>query len=149
MIVKLEQDLSAKDIEILIKYATMNNDVKRITNMLAAYETQVRCKLNDIETLVNVSDIYYFESVDKKTFIYCENNVYETGLRLYQIMDDFSQLGFTQISKSCVLNINMLDSIHPLLNRRAEAVLTNGERIYISRNYLNNIKNALKEVAWI
>lgn len=48
-----------------------------------------------------------------------------------------------QISKSCVLNINALDSIRPLFNSRMEATLKNGEKVNINRNYLNGVKNAL------
>lgn len=145
MIVKFEHDLSVKDIEILIKYSTMSKDVERLSTILDAFETRIKCSLDGGEKLVNASDIYYFESVDKKTFVYCEKSVYGTDLRLYQLVEDLAHLGFVQISKSCVLNINMLDSIAPLLNRRMEATLKNGERIYISRKYLDNIRIALRE----
>ena len=94
---------------------------------------------------MNASDIYYIESVDKKTFLYCEKEVYRTEFRLYQLMDMLSGLGFVQISKSYILNINTLDSIKPLLNKRMEATLKNGERLHVSRKYLTNIKHELQE----
>lgn len=145
MIVKLEQDLSQKDIEILIKYAKMNKDVERLIAILQSADTRIKCNLENSEKLVNVSDIYYIESVDKKTFVYCEKSVYRTELRLYQLVEDLAHLGFVQISKSCILNINVLESIKPLLNSRMEATLKNGERFYVTRKYLSNIKQALQE----
>lgn len=145
MIVKLEQDISRKDIEILIKYAYMNKDVERITMLLQSADTRIRCNLDDREKLVNASDIYYAESIDKKTFVYCEKDVYRTELRLYQLEDILKCSGFIKISKSCILNINILDSIKPLFNSRMEATLRNGERLYVTRKYLNNIKEALQE----
>ena len=48
-----------------------------------------------------------------------------------------------QISKSCILNINTLESIRPLFNSRMEATLKNGEKVNINRNYLNGVKKAL------
>ena len=144
MVVKLEQDLSVGEVEITIKYAKMSKNVERIAAMLRSTNTRIKCSANDSEKLVSVSDIYYFESVDKMTFVYCEQDVYKTELRLYQIVEDYEQLGFVQISKSCVLNINVLDSITPLLNSRMEATLKNSERLYVTRKYLDNVKQALQ-----
>jgi len=144
MIVKLIQDLSKEEVEIVIKYAEMSKDVERIASVLESMGTRIKCSIDGSEKYVNVSDIYYFESVDKMTFVYCEQDVYRTELRLYQIVEDFTHLGFVQISKSCVLNINVLDSITPLLNSRMEATLKNAERLYVSRKYLENIKKALQ-----
>ena len=145
MIVKLEQDLSLNDIEILIKYGTRYKDAQRIALMIESFNTRIKCSLEGGEKLVNTSDIYYFESVDKRTFVYCEKSVYRTDLRLYQLAEDFAHLGFVQINKACVLNINILDEVRPLINSRMEATLKNGGRLYITRKYLDNIKQALQE----
>jgi len=146
MIVKLKQDSTVEEAEILIKYDVMTKDIERIMTILESATTRIACIDDDNgEKLVNLSDIYYFESVDKKTFVYCKKAVYRTNLRLYQIADDFAKMGFVQISKSCVLNVNVLDSIIPLPSSRMEGTLTNGERVHITRNYLENIKRALKD----
>jgi len=144
MVVRLEQDLSLKEGEIVVKYASMDKDVERIAALLQPYNVRITCSQDSREVVVNITDIYYFESVDKMTFVYCEQEVYRTELRLYQIVDDFSDLGFVQISKSCVLNINVLDSITPLFNSRMEATLKNTERLLVTRNYIGNIKQALR-----
>ena len=145
MIVKLKPDSSVKEIEILIKYSVMTEDVERIVTMLKSTATRIKCSYDHGEKFVNISDIYYFESVDKRTFVYCEKEVYKTELRLYQIAEDYEHLGFMQISKSCILNINVLDSITPLPSSRMEATLKNSERVYVTRKYLGNIKRALQE----
>jgi len=144
MIIKLEQDLSRKDIEVLIKYASINKAVERITMFLQSVDTCIKCNMDGSEKLVNASEIYYIESVDKRTFVYCEKCVYRTEHRLYQLAEDLSRSGFVQISKSCVLNVNVLDEIKPLLNSRMEATLINGEHLYVTRKYLDNIKQALQ-----
>ncbi|MCL2621008.1 MAG: LytTR family transcriptional regulator DNA-binding domain-containing protein [Defluviitaleaceae bacterium] len=145
MIVKMEQDSSVEEVEILIRYAEMSEDVERIATMLESATVRIKCSYDGGEKLVSVSDVYYFESVDKMTFVYCEKDVYRTELRLYQIVDDFAYMGFVQISKSCVLNINALDLINTLPNSRMEATLKNDERVYITRKYLDGIKHALQK----
>ena len=144
MILKIAQDLTCDDVEVSIRYANMTKDVQRIISLLQSFDTQVKCSDNSIERLVNVSEIFYVESVDKKTFVYLAKNVYRTDLRLYQLVDDLAHLGFVQVTKSCILNINALESIKPLMNSRMEATLKNGEKIHINRKYLSGVKQALK-----
>lgn len=144
MILKIEQDLTCDDVEVSIRYANMTKAVQRIISLLKSFDTQVKCSDNGIERLVNASEIFYVESVDKKTFLYLEKNVYRTDLRLYQLVDDLAHLGFVQVSKSCILNINVLESIKPLMNSKMEATLKNGEKIHINRKYLSGVKQALK-----
>lgn len=145
MLLKLEQDFKLEDIEIVIKYAKMNRDVKHLISLIQSVNTRIKCNWDDNEKLINASDIYYIESVDKKTFIYCEKEVYRTDFRLYKLLEMLYELGFVQISKSCILNINVLDSMKTLINSRMVATLQNGERLYINRRYLNGIKQKLRE----
>jgi DNA-binding LytR/AlgR family response regulator len=145
MIVKLEENLTQEDIEVLIKYARMNHTVNRLVSLIKSVDSTVKCNSDQRELWVNVSDIYYIESVDKKTFVYCDKSVYGTEYRLYQLMDELEFSGFVQISKSCLININVLESLRPLMNSRMEATLSNGERIAVTRKYVANIKAKLQE----
>ncbi len=143
MKIKTDQDLSCNEIEVIIKYPQKDKQVNRIIDFLQSFDMQIKCAGDNAEQMINILDIYYIESVDKKTFVYLENAVYRTDFRLYQLKDKLRAYGFVQISKSCILNINTLESIRPLFNSRMEATLKNGEKVNINRNYLNGVKNAL------
>ncbi len=149
MVIKTEQDLSCKDIEVLIRYAKINNQVGQLITFIRSFDTRIKCNEENTERYVNVSDIFYIESVDKRTFIYLEKDVLRTDYRLYQLAETLADLGFVQISKSCILNINSLESIKPLINSRMEATLQNGEKLHVTRKYLDNIKQALQGGAGI
>lgn len=144
MVIKTEQDLSCKDMEVLIRYGKINKQVKRLITLIHSFDTRIKCNEENTERYVNASDIFYIESVDKRTFIYLEKNVLRTDYRLYQLAESLADLGFVQINKSCILNINALESIKPLMNSRMEATLQNGERLHITRKYLDHIKQALQ-----
>lgn len=144
MKIKTKQDLSCNEIEITIKYSQKNKQVNRIIDFLQSFDMQIKCDFENTERMVNILDIYYIESVDKKTFVYLEKAVYHTDFRLYQLKNKLQEYSFVQVSKSCILNINALESIKPLFNSRMEATLKNGEKVYINRNYLNDVKKALK-----
>ena len=145
MIVRVEQDLTKKEIEVIIKHSNNDREVERIVSLIQSADRRINCDVNGTEKLVNISDIYYIESVDKKTFIYCEKAVFHTDLRLCQLLEILINLDFVQISKSCILNLNMLDSFKPLLNSRMEATLKNGERLFVTRKYLAKIKQELQK----
>jgi len=145
MILKLEQDSAQKDIEVIIKYPQKNKVVDQIASLVKSFNIQIPCYSDDAAKLVYVSDIFYIESVDKKTVVCCENENYQVKDRLYQIYEKLKNFGFIQINKYCILNINKLDNIKTLANSHLEAVLTNGKCLYVTRNYLSDIKQILLE----
>ena len=147
MKIDLQQDLSLaneQSIEVLIKYHTMHNEVTRLQNMIQKTTATFECMLQGVKKKINIADIYYFEAVDKKSFVYCANQIYTTDLRVYQIAEKMQPYDFVQISKSCVLNINKLASVTSLINRRTKVTLDNGENLIVTRKYFESIKEALE-----
>lgn len=71
--------------------------------------------------------------------------MYRSELRLYQLMEELGNAGFVQVSKACIINLQVLTGIRPLLNSRMEATLTNGEKINITRKYVASIREKLQE----
>jgi DNA-binding LytR/AlgR family response regulator len=128
MVIKLEQDESAKDIEVKITYNADDKNVDRIVSMLKTFDDKIECYLEDRQKFINVSDIYYIESMGNKTFVFCEKTKHQTKLRLYQLAEKLFFLGFIQISKYCIINTNKRDSVRPVFNSRMEVTLSNGAR---------------------
>ena len=117
------------------KLLNMLNTLKTPSNMLVGYID------NEIHR-VSPLDIFYFEAVDKKTFIYCECDVYESKLKLYEL-EELAMNDFFRISKSVIVNLSKIKSLIPSFSGRVEAVLTNKERVIISRQYVSELKQTL------
>ncbi|MCL2800506.1 MAG: LytTR family transcriptional regulator DNA-binding domain-containing protein [Treponema sp.] len=145
MLIKLKQDMAKKDIEVTIEYPVKDKTVDRIISLVKSADVQIECYLDDSTKLINVSEIYHVESIDKKTVIFDEKQSYYSKNRLYQLYEKLRNKGFVQISKYCIVNINKLERITPMANSHLEAVLSNGTSLYVTRKYLADIKNALKE----
>ena len=94
-------------------------------------------------TLIDPKDIYYFESVDNKTFIYCMKEVYESKLKLYEIDEQFKNSSFFRAAKSTILNLSKIKNISPAFNGRFEANLKNNEKVIISRQFVPELKRKL------
>jgi len=145
MILNLEHKNTHNDIEVSIIYPVKNKTVERLISFVNSLSIKIEAYTEDGIKQINAPDIYYIESEDKIAVIFCEKEYYRTKYRLYQISEKLKEFGFVQISKYCLININKLDKIIPLSNRRMEAVLKNGKRVFITRKYLYDIKNALQE----
>ena len=145
MLLKLEQNAAQKDIVISISYPVKNKTVERIVSLIKSLDQQIECYADDSIKRVSASDIYYIESIDKKTVVFCEKENYQNRKRLYQVYEELADNGFVQISKYCLLNINKLERITPLVNSHMEAVLSNGKCLYVTRKYLAGIKQKLQE----
>lgn len=94
-------------------------------------------------TMIAPRDIYYFETVDNKIFLYLTKDVYETKLKLYEIEKEFAGTDFFRASKSTIVNLAKVKSLSPALSGRFEAILLNEERVIISRQYVSELKNKL------
>lgn len=89
---------------------------------------------------ISVDDIFYIESIDRKIFIYTENDTYEISEKLYVLEEQLYTLSFIRVSKSLLLNSNKIYSFYPKLSGNLEALLTNKEKVIISRRYVSNLK---------
>jgi len=145
MILNLEHRNTHKDIEVSIIYPVKNKTVEKLVSFVNSLSLKIEGYTEDSIKQVNAPDIYYIESEDKIAVIFCEKEYFKTKYRLYQISEKLAGLGFVQISKYCLININKLDKIIPLSNRRMEAIMKNGKRVFITRKYLYDIKRALQE----
>jgi len=81
--------------------------------------------------------------MENKTFLYCRDEVYELKQKLYELEECLAGSDLLRVSKSVMLNLSKIRSLSPALNGRFEAVLDNGERIIISRQYVSGLKKRL------
>ncbi|MEK4003780.1 LytTR family DNA-binding domain-containing protein [Paenibacillus sp. FSL H3-0333] len=92
---------------------------------------------------IKLSDVYYFEAVDGKVFVYSENQVHEVKQKLYELEELCRDKNCFRASKSTILNIAKIESVRPSLSGRFTALLDNGERVVISRQYVPVLKQRL------
>jgi DNA-binding LytR/AlgR family response regulator len=93
--------------------------------------------------VINPKDVFYFESVDNKVFIYCKDKVFESRLKLYEIEAEYKNGDFFRATKSTILNITKIASISPIFYGKFEASLQNGEKVLISRQYVPVLRKKL------
>lgn len=129
--------------EIIIRCNESDDSLQQLI-----YSVQSACKkligVSDSQThIINPKDVFYFESVDNKVFIYCQKRVFESKLKLYEIEAAYENWDFFRASKSSILNITKIESVSPVFYGKFEALLQNGEKVFISRQYVPLFKKKL------
>lgn len=142
------RQIEDKPLTVIIEYPILDAKTKRLIQKIESLDFMVSGNSKGKVFQVHISDIYYVESVERKTFLYTKDEVYMTDKKLYELEDMFREAGIIRISKSCLVNVDMLCSIRQLMNSQLEATLRNGEKLIVARTYLKSIKNILKEVVW-
>jgi DNA-binding LytR/AlgR family response regulator len=143
MKISIEEINKELEEEILIKCHEVDDEVTAIVNKLSTDNDILLGYQNGQVHRINLNEIYYFEAVDGKVFIYCMDNVYEVKQKLYELETFLHGRDFFRASKSTILNIAKIASVYPSISSRFEAVLDNGERTVISRQYVPVLKNML------
>ena len=129
--------------EVIIRCKQMDEHILKLVYALrAGQEKLTATKGTDIVQLLP-KEIYYFEAVDNKVFLYLEKDVYETKMKLYELEERFRGTDFLRVSKSVILNLSKVKSLSPAFNGRFEATMKNGEKLIISRQYVPALKEKI------
>lgn len=143
MKITIDKSPNQTETEIIIKCMKVDDEIQRLISMLKSCEEKILGIIDGVTYLIDPEDILYFESVDKKTFMYTKSQVLETHLRLYEIEEKLAELDFFRASKSTIINISKIKRLSPRFNGRLDALLENDEKLVISRQYVPAIKEIL------
>lgn len=128
--------------EIVIKCHQITEEIQNIISMAENEKKIIGYKRGVIHPL-DINNIYYFEIVDQKAFIYCEKEIYESKMKLYEFEHETEGTSFFRASKALVINADKIDSIKPSLSGRFEVILTNKEKLIVSRQYVRVLKHMI------
>ena len=97
---KIEIDIDEKYPDICVKVTTpaLTPEVERIVSLIRIVDMQIPVKKDDETVLLDASTILYIEAVERSTFVYTEDETYESGLKLYEFENQLSQRDFIRIS---------------------------------------------------
>ena len=120
----------------------VTSETERLERYISRFDERLQATSEGNTYNVQIDEILYIESVDKKTFLYTTGHVLQTEKRLYELEELLDEKTFFRASKSVIVNLNKITKLKPEVTRNILATLTNGEVIVISRR---NVK-ALKEL---
>lgn len=93
---------------------------------------------------IPLNEVLYFETVDKKTFMYTQQKIFECKKTLSAIEQDLIRSNVVRISKTVLLNISCLVCVKPYPNHRLLAELNNEENLIVSRKYIPILRDKIR-----
>ena len=143
MRISIHTDDRAGDTEIVITCRQLTPEIERVLATLRILNQQLMVSKGEESIILDVSAILYIESVDRKTFVYTKDSVYESKLKLYEIEARLCESGFIRANKSCLIQIRQIKSLRSDLERRIRVTFESGEQILVSRQYADELKKRL------
>lgn len=143
MKIEIVVDDKATDLNVSVTCKQLTPDVEKILTMLRMMNHQLTAKKNEETYLLDIAQIVYIESVDRKCFVYTSDEVYESDLRLYELEHQLEEYGFFRVSKSFLIHLHKVQSLKAEINRKVRITMSNGEQIIASRQYAEELKKRL------
>ena len=143
MKIEIIVDEEATDLNISVTCKQLTPDVEKILTMLRMMNHQLMAKKNEETFLLDIAQVIYIESVDRKCFVYTSDEMYESDFRLYELEKQLEEYGFFRVSKSFLIHLQKVQSLKAEINRKIRITMSNGEQIIASRQYAEDLKKRL------
>ena len=136
--------ISQGEDEVILNYKEMNEEVAKIVAFFRNEGKKIIGWKDKTQVVIARDDILYIESVDGRTFVYTEDEVYKVNYNLLQMEEHLRDISFFRCSKSMIMNIDKVLNLKSLSSNRIDATMINGEHIMISRTYASEFRRILK-----
>lgn len=143
MKITIKTEENVEDMEIVITCARLTPQLDKVITSLRLLDRQLPAYRGEETFLLDVSQIFYIDTADKKTFVYTEHDIYESNLKLYELEIQLEDAGFFRSGKSCILNMKHIRSLKADFDRRIRVTMENGEQLIVSRQYAEMLKKKL------
>jgi two-component system, LytTR family, response regulator LytT len=144
MKITINTDERYTETEITVNCNRVSDDIDKLLAAIRLLDMKLTGRKDGRQYILEASDVVYIDSVDKHTFLYTSNGVYESSLKLYELEAKLADHDFIRASKSCLFNINHILSIMPDFDRRLILSMTGDIKLIVSRQYAAAVKEILE-----
>ena len=143
MKININIDPGVSETEILITSFALSAELEKVIASLRALDFKLTGISRGQTHILDSSEVLYIDTVDKKTFLYTDAEVFESSLKLYELEQQLSANDFFRAGKSSIINFNKIKSLKSDMDGRIIVVMENKEKLVVSKQYASFIKNKL------
>lgn len=146
MLLNLIENKKIEQTQVTVEYREKDEPVKKLIAFVEHLEESANGLVGSCEGKIyplKPEAILYMEAMERKTFCYTAERVYELEEKLYELEEKYAHLDFMRISKSYIINLQRIQALKPDFGGKILATMDNGERLYISRQYAPILKEKL------
>ena len=143
MKINIDVNDAYEDMEVQINCPKLTPDIEKLISMIRMMDMKMAVIDGDETVMLDMMSVFYVEAVDRMTFVYTKDQMYNADMRLYEFENMLSSKGFFKVSKSCLVNLKKIRSLKADVNRRIRVTMENGEQIVVSRMYADELRKRL------
>lgn len=140
MKIHINEDPALRETEVTINCSRINSDIEAIISRLRVMDLKLTGKKGNQTYILDAARVLYIDTVDKKTFFYTKQDIFETDLKLYELEEQLASLDFIRANKSCIINFNQINSIKTDIDGKLLITMSNNEKLFVSRQYAQAVK---------
>ena len=130
--------------EIIVNCNRMSDDMEKLLAAIRVFDMKITGRKDGREYVLELADLVYIESIDKRTFLYTLKDSYESPFRLYELEAKLVNLDFLRVSRNCLINVNHIQSIETEFNSRLILTMPRDIKLIVSRQYASGVKQKLE-----
>ena len=139
-----KRQVKDQPLTVIVEYPEWNKTVDGLIRKIGKMDISFKGRSDDRAVNIGIGEIYYIENVERKLFLYTCDNVYRFDGTMADIEAMIADTELVRISRTCIMNTAYLKEIRQMRNSRLEASMDNGEKLIVSRKYLQDIKRVFK-----
>lgn len=128
-------------INITIEAQTLTEEIQKLTNYIDQLTNTMIVQEMDEQIEIQILDMVYIENIERKTFIYTLEDMYEMEAPLYEMEERLQAFNFLRINKQTIINPRHVQAVKALLNSRYELCMASGEKLIVTRHYRASFKS--------
>ena len=143
MKVIVEERPELEQTEVVVRCKRLDGEVSRLMELLRLSDARLTGEKDGETCILDGADVLYIDTVDRGTFLYTVDGVYQTRLRLYELEERLRGTGFVRISNSEIVDLGKVTALDLTLTGTIKLTLRGGGECWVSRRYVKKLKEAL------
>ena len=144
MEVEIKTEPGRQEPKIVILAGEESEELRRLAESLSKLTVgPVPVSRGDEKLLLPQREFLRFYTDGKGVSAQTAGETYAVHLRLYELEERLGRSDFFRASKSTIINFNQIQSLRPDFGGRMLVQMKNGEKLYVSRQYVPVLKRKL------
>lgn len=148
MKIRIELDDNMPDEDIIIRCKTLSDsvlDIQRALSDITGASDKIELTKGESQYFLSLKQILFFETDGGFVNAHTREDLFQSRFKLYELEERLPGY-FMRVSKSAILNTNMVYSISRNLAASSIVEFQNTHKqVYVSRNYYKLLKTKLEE----
>lgn len=145
MKVSLDIDSEFEETKVTIQCSEMDDSIKEILDFLKGRETQFLVgKDGEMQHILKLEAIHYFHTDKDGVIAETAIGSFRLKEKLYELEEVLPSSRFIRLSKSVIANLHEMSRFEASFNGTLCVYFKSGAKEYVSRSYVNAIKESLK-----